>query len=121
MCFPVQNSARTRKKHINQLWYEENPNAKWVLETILENAETAERNCSLCDDTGIPHLVLEVGPLLLLQEKCLMLSRKALRKDLENFPRPMAIIGDDSQRIDQSGGLNSDSLLSAGTYTVKTM
>ena len=41
---------------------ENNDKAKWVLETILENAEAAEKNLSpLCDDTGIPHVVLEVG------------------------------------------------------------
>ena len=41
---------------------ESNPQAKWVMETILKNAEAAERQKSpLCDDTGIPHLVLDVG------------------------------------------------------------
>ena len=41
---------------------EDNKKAKWVLETILANAEAAEKNhCPLCDDTGIPHMVLEVG------------------------------------------------------------
>ena len=40
---------------------EDNKKAKWVLETILANAEAAEKNhCPLCDDTGIPHMVLEV-------------------------------------------------------------
>ena len=47
----------------NAIARESNPQAKWVLETILENAEAAEKNHSpLCDDTGIPHLVLEIGP-----------------------------------------------------------
>ena len=41
---------------------ETNERAKWVLNTILDNAEAAEKNHSpLCDDTGIPHLVLEIG------------------------------------------------------------
>ena len=41
---------------------EDNERAKWVLETVLANAEAAEKNHSpLCDDTGIPHMVLEVG------------------------------------------------------------
>ena len=36
--------------------------AKWMLETILENAEAAEKHHSpLCDDSGIPHMILEVG------------------------------------------------------------
>lgn len=91
--------------------YEENPNAKWVLETILENAETAERNCSpLCDDTGIPHLVLEVGPDIVVTGKMLDAVTQGVKEGLRKLPgRPMAIMGDDSQRIDQSGGLNSDS------------
>ena len=34
---------------------EQNPQAKWVLETVLENAEAAQKNRSpLCDDSGIP-------------------------------------------------------------------
>ena len=38
---------------------ERDPKAKWVLETVLENARVAEKNRTpLCDDTGIPHLVL---------------------------------------------------------------
>ena len=42
---------------------EDNEKARWVLETVLANAEAAEKNNSpLCDDTGIPHLVLEAGP-----------------------------------------------------------
>ena len=62
---------------------EDNENARWVMETILENADAAEKNKSpLCDDTGIPH----------------------------KLPgRPMGIMGDDSHRIDQSGGLDPDS------------
>lgn len=41
---------------------ETNDKAKWVLESILENILIAAENKSpLCDDTGIPHVVLEVG------------------------------------------------------------
>ena len=42
---------------------ETNEKAKWVLQTILDNADAAENHKSpLCDDTGIPHVVLEIGP-----------------------------------------------------------
>ena len=42
---------------------ETNTKAKWVLEQILDNAKAAEKSCGpLCDDTGIPHVMLEVGP-----------------------------------------------------------
>ncbi len=41
---------------------ESNPNAKWVLEQTLENAEIAEKTQHpTCDDTGIPHILLKVG------------------------------------------------------------
>ncbi len=90
---------------------ETNDKAKWVLETILENAEAAEKNRSpLCDDTGIPHLVLEVGENQAVTGKLLDAIREGVRQGLRALPgRPMGIMGDDSHRIDQSGGLNPDS------------
>ena len=37
-------------------------NAKWVLELLLENARIAKANkFPLCDDTGIPHILVEIG------------------------------------------------------------
>lgn len=90
---------------------ETNEKAKWVLETILENAETAEENHSpLCDDSGIPHLVLELGEDTAVTGKTLDAIRDGVKEGLRRLPgRPMGIMGDDSQRIDQSGGLNPDS------------
>lgn len=41
---------------------ETNPNARWVLELLLKNAEIASTNkVPLCDDTGVPHVLLEIG------------------------------------------------------------
>ena len=90
---------------------ETNEKAKWVLQTVLENAEAAEANRSpLCDDTGIPHLVLEVGPDCAVTGRMLDEIREGIRQGLRKLPgRPMGIMGDDSHRIDQSGGLNPDS------------
>lgn len=90
---------------------EQNAGARWVLENILENALVAERNCSpLCDDTGIPHLVLEVGPDCSVTGRMLDEIREGVRQGLRKLPgRPMGILGDDSRRIDQSGGLDPDS------------
>ena len=84
--------------------------AKWVLETVLANAEAAERDRSpLCDDTGIPHLVLEVGPDVAVTGRMLEEIREGVAEGLRLLPgRPMGIMGDDSHRIDQSGGLNPD-------------
>ena len=90
---------------------ETNPQAKWVLETVLENAEAAEKNRSpLCDDSGIPHLVLEVGDDRAVTGKTLDAIRQGVANGLRELPgRPMGIMGDDCRRIDQSGGLNPDS------------
>ena len=91
--------------------YERNEKAKWVLNTILENAEAAETNHSpLCDDTGIPHLVLEIGEDCAVTGKMLDAIKEGVAQGLRKLPgRPMGIMGDDSHRIDQSGGLNPDS------------
>jgi len=89
---------------------ETNSNAKWVLETTLENAIVAEKNKSpLCDDTGIPHLFLEVGPTKVIDGELIGLIKQGVIEGLRTLPgRPMAIMGDDIQRIDQSGGLSDD-------------
>ena len=90
---------------------EDNPQAKWVLETILQNAEAAEGQKSpLCDDSGIPHLVLDVGVEAMLNGEMLEAIQQGVVDGLRRLPgRPMGIMGDDAQRLDQSGGLSSDS------------
>ena len=90
---------------------ERNPQACWALKTILENAEAAGTNLSpLCDDTGIPHLILEAGPDRAVTGRMLEEIRQGVAEGLRKLPgRPMGIMGNDSQRIDQSGGLNPDS------------
>lgn len=90
---------------------ENSDKAKWVLSTILENAEVAEKNCSpLCDDSGIPHVVLEIGPNKPVTGNMLEAIKEGIAQGLRALPgRPMGIMGDDSHRIDQSGGLNQDS------------
>lgn len=89
---------------------EPNEKAKWVLETVLANAEAAEKDHSpLCDDTGIPHLVLEVGDDCAVTGKMLDAIRQGVKEGLRKLPgRPMGIMGDDSHRINQSGGLDPD-------------
>ena len=90
---------------------ETNEQARWVLQTVLDNAEAAEKNQSpLCDDSGIPHLVLEVGSDAAVSGAMLRAIRTGVREGLRALPgRPMGIMGNDSQRLDQSGGLNPDS------------
>lgn len=86
------------------------PGAKWVLERTLENALAAEKNRSpLCDDSGIPHLFIEVGPNKSVSGELMNAISQGVMEGLRALPgRPMAIKGDDLQRIDQSGGLDID-------------
>ena len=86
-------------------------NSCWVMRQILENALVAEKNRGpLCDDTGIPHLFLEVGPNKHVTGELIRQIHSGIEKGLRELPgRPMAIMGDDMHRIDQSGGLNPDS------------
>lgn len=90
---------------------EPNESASWVLKQIYNNALVAEeRRSPLCDDTGIPHLFLEVGKNKAVTGEFLEQIKEGVRKGLRQLPgRPMAIKGDDYARIDQSGGLDEDS------------
>lgn len=90
---------------------EELPRAKWNLETILENACVAEQNRSpLCDDTGIPHVFIEVGPGRSVTGMLLTAIQDGVAEGLRELPgRPMAIMGDDEQRIDMTGGISPES------------
>lgn len=83
----------------------------WVMRQVLENALVAEKNHSpLCDDTGIPHLFLEVGPSKIVTGDVINHIHEGVKLGLRQLPgRPMAIMGNDLHRIDQSGGLNPDS------------
>lgn len=107
------SSFREDKKHAYReaIKDETDETAKWVLETMLENAEAAGENRSpLCDDTGIPHLVLELGDECAVTGKLLDAVKEGVKEGLRMLPgRPMGIMGDDSQRLDQSGGLSPDS------------
>lgn len=89
---------------------EENEQAKWVLESILENAIVADKNHSpLCDDSGIPHLFLEIGAGRVLTGDMISDIYEGIAQGLREMPgRPMGIMGNNKQRIDQSGGLNPD-------------
>ena len=85
---------------------ERNPNARWALERILENASIArKRRLPLCDDTGIPHVFLEVGDVGLPRD-WLSAITDGVAQGLSIMPgRPMAVKGDPIQRVEQSSGL----------------
>lgn len=90
---------------------ETNEGTCWVMKQVLENALVAEKTCGpLCDDTGIPHIYIEVGKNRALTGQMMADIKEGIRQGLRKLPgRPMAIKGDDNERIDQSGGLDEDS------------
>lgn len=90
---------------------EESNLSKWAMDTIVENAKLADRNRSpLCDDTGIPHLILEIGKARSISGEFLDALCEGVEQGLRTLPgRPMAIKGNDQERIDQSGGLDENS------------
>lgn len=103
-------SEDKKKAYRQSIENETVPGAKWVLEKTLENALTAEKYRSpLCDDSGIPHLFLEIGPNQNVSGELLSCIKEGVIEGLRALPgRPMAIKGNDLQRIDQSGGLDVD-------------
>lgn len=90
---------------------EEIESSCWVMKQVLYNALVAEKNRGpLCDDTGIPHLFLEIGKNRAVTGELLEEIKEGVCQGLRLLPgRPMAIKGDDYARIDQSGGLDEDS------------
>jgi fumarate hydratase subunit alpha len=87
---------------------ESNKNARWVLERLLENADVAQRRgFPLCDDTGIPHVFCEVGNDLNLPSGWLAAIHAGVAQGLRAMPgRPMAVEGNDVERVEQSKGLS---------------
>ena len=103
---------------------ESNEKARWTMETILKNAIVAEKNHSpLCDDTGIPHLVLEVGENRAVSGNVLNSIKEGVRQGLRKLPgRPMAVKGDECQRIEQSLGMEEDpGALEAAPILIRTV
>ncbi len=101
---------------------EKNESAKWVLETICENAATAEKNGSpLCDDTGIPHLILDVGSECAVTGGLLDAIYEGVSKGLRTLPgRPMAVKGEERVCLEQSEGIEEDSgLLEAAPVMIR--
>jgi fumarate hydratase subunit alpha len=94
----------------NAIRKEKNENAKWVLEKILENAKIAgEKIFPLCDDTGIPHVFVEIGEEVTLPKGWLSAIRNGVAQGLRIMPgRPMAVKGNPVERVEQSKGLFND-------------
>ena len=86
---------------------ETNENASWALTQILRNYEVAEKTkFPLCDDTGIPHVVIELGAEREITSELIAQINEGIYQGLNKLPaRPMAVKGNDIERIEQSCGL----------------
>lgn len=91
----------------NAISIEDNENAKWALEMILKNYQVAqETKFPLCDDTGIPHVIIELGCEREITGELLNQIHEGIYLGLNNLPaRPMAVQGNSVERIEQSQGL----------------
>lgn len=89
---------------------ETNENSKWVLKQILENYCVAEKKkFPLCDDTGIPHVIIELGSNRRLSNDLIKQIHEGIYQGLNKLPaRPMAVKGNSIERIEQSRGLYDD-------------
>ena len=91
----------------NAIDAEDSKNARWALKQILENYQVAQKNrFPLCDDTGIPHVIIEMGEERQVTGELLNQIHEGIALGLNSLPaRPMAVKGDEIQRIEQSEGL----------------
>lgn len=82
----------------------------FILRQIIENAKVGQDGrLPLCDDTGIPHLLLEVGDEAAIPSGFLEAVECGVAKGLRDLPgRPMAVLGSDEECIEQSAGLSLD-------------
>ena len=89
---------------------ETNENARWALSQILENYEVAMRDkFPLCDDTGIPHVIIELGQNREITSELISQINEGIYQGLSKLPaRPMAVKGNSIERIEQSRGLYDD-------------
>lgn len=86
---------------------EDNENARWALKQILENYQVAQKTkFPLCDDTGIPHVIIEIGEDRQITGELLNQIHEGIALGLDNLPaRPMAVKGNEFERIAQTKGL----------------
>lgn len=91
----------------NAIDNEDNDNSRWALSQILKNYQVAQKTrFPLCDDTGIPHVIIEMGDERQINGELLNQIHEGIALGLNNLPaRPMAVKGNLIERIEQSKGL----------------
>ena len=89
---------------------ETNENASWALTQILKNYEVAEKTkFPLCDDTGITHVVIEMGSQREITSDFMEQINEGIYQGLNKLPaRPMAVKGSGIEKVEQSQGLYDD-------------
>ena len=89
---------------------ESNEASRWAMQAMIENARiAAAKRYPLCDDTGIPHIFLEVGADVPLNGDLLAAVGEGVAEGQRSLPtRPMGLKGNDEERLSQSGGLSDD-------------
>lgn len=89
---------------------EKQDGSKWAMQAMIDNARIATaKKYPLCDDTGIPHLLVEVGYEVSLTGDLLAAMQEGVAAGQRSLPtRPMGVLGNDIQRLAQSGGLSDD-------------
>ncbi|WP_407432641.1 fumarate hydratase [Methanobrevibacter sp.] len=103
-------SQDKRNALVSAIENETNENASWALTQILENYNVAEKTkFPLCDDTGIPHVVIELGDNREITSELMAQINEGIYQGLNKLPaRPMAVKGNDIERVEQSCGLYDD-------------
>ena len=83
-------------------------NAVWALEQMIANSNVAaSEGFPLCDDTGIPHVLLEIGEGRELDPNFFKDIERGIAEGLSKLPgRPMAVRDND---IEQKNGLYEES------------
>jgi len=99
------------RKYKEAISKENNTEARWVLEKILEDAQVAEaKKLPLCDDTGIPHVFVEFGTNIDINIEIDTAIKEGVKLGLQRLPgRPMAVSGEPLERLEQSKGLYEES------------
>lgn len=111
-------------KYEEILGTETNKNSRWIIELLLKNAKIAKKTKKpLCDDTGIPHVLLEIGKNIEIPPNLFQNIQIGIKNGLKKLPaRPMAVKGDSIERIEQKQGLydNPDKLEPAPMFIETT-
>jgi len=100
---------------------EKEENAIWALKLMIENAKIANMNkLPLCDDTGIPHIFIELGKERNLSSELLEEIKNGISNGFDNLPgRPMGVKGNDLERLEQSQGLfDEGKMVKAPSFSV---